>query len=70
MRDYTVNGTQIDGNFGVPTEFLRCPCCGRKYTACKQVCIACEECKRCCTCKQPSIVKVDFAFLKKMSENA
>lgn len=70
-----LTGHEIDDDYGVPDENLRCPGCGRRYTACKIACTSCYECKKChSSCDAPNFVAINspegIAFLQDIADNA
>ena len=46
----------IDSHTGLPKEYVSCPGCGKLYRTFKKVCISCEECVKCCSCKTPHLI--------------
>lgn len=41
------------GSYGVPRNFTACPGCGKQFGHHKtKVCMNCEQCSKCCTCKE------------------
>lgn len=63
---------QIDRKYGIPVEEISCPGCGLKYGHHKtKVCSHCNECSKCCWCKDrnetPNLMNADI-FIQEILE--
>ena len=47
----------IHPKFGCPKEYITCPGCGKVYNG--NVCLNCEECGKCCQCKDKNLVNAN-----------
>jgi hypothetical protein len=52
------------GKWGVPKEMASCPGCGREYGfRGRSVCVKCQECSKCCGCKNPELKTMSESIL-------